>query len=188
VIDPTDEMVTVAAEVAEDEMIRRLGRDLGTIHRDDIIRAVLAAALAIVERNQTQPARVLMDAAATARGIADRLGSKPGNGKVWPAMSAGARLVAVRLVELADDADGNGHAPIQPSPRYVIVEHHHGRRERDPQIYDVHTTSDLSEAQERAAERQANAVRCGRPEDIYRVAELQYVDTARYQSGGAADE
>jgi hypothetical protein len=51
VIEPTEEMVTAAAEVAEDEMIRRLGRDLGTIHRDDIIRAILAAVLAIVERD-----------------------------------------------------------------------------------------------------------------------------------------
>lgn len=50
-IEPTDEMVTAAAEVAEEEMIRRLGRDLGTIHRDDIIRAILKAGLAIVERD-----------------------------------------------------------------------------------------------------------------------------------------
>jgi hypothetical protein len=50
-IEPTDEMVTAAAEVAEEEMIRRLGRDLGTIHRDDIIRAILAAGLALVERD-----------------------------------------------------------------------------------------------------------------------------------------
>lgn len=50
-IEVTDEMVTAAAEVAEDEMVRRLGRDLGTLHRDDIIRAALKAALAIVERD-----------------------------------------------------------------------------------------------------------------------------------------
>lgn len=47
----TDEMITAAAEVAEDEMIRRLGRDLGTIHRDDIIRAILKAGLVLVERD-----------------------------------------------------------------------------------------------------------------------------------------
>lgn len=50
-IEPTDQMVTAAAEVAEDEMIRRLGRDLGTIHRDDIVRAILTAGLAVAERD-----------------------------------------------------------------------------------------------------------------------------------------
>ena len=50
-INPTDEIVTAAAEVAEDEMMRHLGRDLGTIHRNDIIRAILTAGLTIVERD-----------------------------------------------------------------------------------------------------------------------------------------
>lgn len=40
-----DEAVTAAAEAIEDEAIRRIGRDLGTVHRDDIVRAGLAAAL-----------------------------------------------------------------------------------------------------------------------------------------------
>lgn len=40
-----DEAVTVAAEAIEDEAMRALGRDLGTLHRDDIVRAGLAAAL-----------------------------------------------------------------------------------------------------------------------------------------------
>jgi hypothetical protein len=51
VIELTDEMVTAAAEVAEDEMFRLLGRDLGTIHRNDIIRAILAAGLAASEHD-----------------------------------------------------------------------------------------------------------------------------------------
>ena len=62
----------------------------------------LAAVLAIVQRDQRRASDVLMDAAAVARGIADRLAVKPGDGKRWTAMSAGARLVAVRLTELAD--------------------------------------------------------------------------------------
>lgn len=49
-IEPTDEMVTAAAEVIEEECVRRRGHDLGTIHRDDIVRAGLAAVLALVER------------------------------------------------------------------------------------------------------------------------------------------
>ena len=60
-IELTGEMVTAAAEVAEDEMIRRLGRDLGTIHRDDIIRAVLAAGFAIVERDYRVARRLRTD-------------------------------------------------------------------------------------------------------------------------------
>jgi hypothetical protein len=49
-IELTDEMVTAAAEVIEEECVRRRGHDLGTIHRDDIVRAGLAAVLALVER------------------------------------------------------------------------------------------------------------------------------------------
>jgi hypothetical protein len=50
-IELTDEMVTAAAEVIEEECVRRRGHDLGTIHRDDIVRAGLAAVLALVERD-----------------------------------------------------------------------------------------------------------------------------------------
>lgn len=99
-IEPTDEMIYAFA--GEPEI---------TATDAHAIRVGLAAVLAIVERDQPRPARVLMDAASTARGIADRLAAKPGDGKVWIAMSTGARLVAVRLVELADDADGNGYTP-----------------------------------------------------------------------------
>jgi hypothetical protein len=38
-----EEWITAAAEAIEDVMIRRLGRDLGTIHRDEIVAAGLAA-------------------------------------------------------------------------------------------------------------------------------------------------
>ncbi|MFF6847127.1 hypothetical protein [Streptomyces antimycoticus] len=40
----TDAMVRAAAEAIEDECLERLGRDLGTIHRDNIARAGLEAA------------------------------------------------------------------------------------------------------------------------------------------------
>lgn len=40
----TAAMVRAAAEAMEDECLRRLGRDLGTVHRDDIARAGLEAA------------------------------------------------------------------------------------------------------------------------------------------------
>lgn len=104
-IEPTDEMVQLALDVF-------LASPTDNITQIDAGMAkALAAVFALAERDQPHPARVLMDAAATARGIADRLAAKPGDGKVWTAMSAGARLVAVRLVELADDADGNGYAP-----------------------------------------------------------------------------
>lgn len=58
----------------------------------------------------------LMNAAAEARAIADRLHSTAGgyargnpNWKHFVAMSAGARLVAVKLIEMADSA-GRGTA------------------------------------------------------------------------------
>lgn len=43
-----DPMITAAAEAIEDVMIRRLGRDLGTIHRDEIVSAALAAGLRVM--------------------------------------------------------------------------------------------------------------------------------------------
>lgn len=101
-IEPTDEMKAAVK--------KRMGVPDGQ-EMDPWMDAAIKDVLAIVERDRPRPAQVLMDAAATARGIADRLAANPGNGKIWPAMSAGARLVAVRLVELADDADGNGYSP-----------------------------------------------------------------------------
>ncbi len=38
------EAVRLAAEAIEDEAVRRLGRDLGTVHRDEIVRAGLTSA------------------------------------------------------------------------------------------------------------------------------------------------
>lgn len=44
----TDRMLTEAAVAIEDVMIRRLGRDLGTIYRDEILVACLAAGLRVM--------------------------------------------------------------------------------------------------------------------------------------------
>lgn len=52
-------MITEAAVAIEDVMIRRLGRDLGVIHRDEIIGACLAAGLRVmaseIDRGPTFP-------------------------------------------------------------------------------------------------------------------------------------
>jgi hypothetical protein len=40
-----DDMITAAAEAIEDVAISRIGRDLGTVHRDEIVGAGVAAAL-----------------------------------------------------------------------------------------------------------------------------------------------
>lgn len=50
-LESTDEMIEAAAVAIEDEMIRHLGRDLGTIHRDHILDKTLRAVFAIVERD-----------------------------------------------------------------------------------------------------------------------------------------
>jgi hypothetical protein len=41
----TEKAVVAAAEAIEDYAFRTIGRDLGTIHRDDIVRAGLIAAM-----------------------------------------------------------------------------------------------------------------------------------------------
>ena len=69
-------------------------------------RAGLVAVLAIVERDRSD-ANGLMRAAAAARRIADRYDEKGkdrsrADWRMWTAMGAGARMVAVRLTELAD--------------------------------------------------------------------------------------
>jgi hypothetical protein len=45
----SDETVTAAAEAMEDAAMRWIGRDLGTIHRDDIARDALLAAVPHIE-------------------------------------------------------------------------------------------------------------------------------------------
>lgn len=65
---------------------------------------------------------------------------------------------------------------LESAPMYVIVERCLGMGNRGPVVYDCHPDSSLEDVQERAAEKQANAIRCGRTEDTYRVAELRYVD------------
>lgn len=49
--EPSAEMVTAAAEALEEEAIARIGRDLGTLHRDTIVHAALTAALTIPGRD-----------------------------------------------------------------------------------------------------------------------------------------
>lgn len=55
----TDPLVTAAAEAIEDAAITRIGRDLGTVHRDTIVAAGVAAALRgmadIIDRGPTFP-------------------------------------------------------------------------------------------------------------------------------------
>lgn len=43
-----DPMITAAAEAIEEAMVPRIGRDLGTIHRDPIVAACVAAALRVM--------------------------------------------------------------------------------------------------------------------------------------------
>jgi hypothetical protein len=46
----SDEAVTAAAEAIEDAAMRWLGRDLGTLHRNEIVAEGLAAAVPHLER------------------------------------------------------------------------------------------------------------------------------------------
>lgn len=54
-----DQMLTAAAEAIEDVAIQRIGRDLGTLHRDEIVAAGVAAALRVmadeIDRGPTLP-------------------------------------------------------------------------------------------------------------------------------------
>jgi hypothetical protein len=86
----SDEDVCAAAEAIEDEAIVSIGRDLGTIHRDDIVRAGLAALAPTVER-------IRREAKAEAlREFADRF--RPGDGNPWALhVRARARRVADRI-------------------------------------------------------------------------------------------
>lgn len=55
----TTRMITEAAEAIEDTAIRLIGRDLGTIHRNEIVAAGIAAALRVmadeIDRGPTFP-------------------------------------------------------------------------------------------------------------------------------------
>lgn len=88
--------------------------------RDDCLNDRLAAVLAIVERARPV-ANGLMQGAAAARTIADRLDAIAKNyvgetHKHRVAMSAGARLVAVKLTEMADqDKRTTGSNASEPS-------------------------------------------------------------------------
>jgi hypothetical protein len=52
-------MITAAAEALEEVAIVRIGRDLGTVHRDEIVSAAIAAALHVmadeIDRGPTFP-------------------------------------------------------------------------------------------------------------------------------------
>lgn len=75
---------------------------------------------------RTSESQNLMAAADVARSIADRLRKKADektgdDRRHWRAMSAGAQMVGVRLVEKADDADGNPDRPQVTITHEVIV-------------------------------------------------------------------
>lgn len=94
-IEPTDEMVQLIYERIDFQL-----------HGSDGIREGLTAVFAVVERDRSDAA-ALTRAANAARRIADRYGEKgtdrsKADWRMWTAMSAGARAVVVRLIELAD--------------------------------------------------------------------------------------
>jgi hypothetical protein len=103
VIEPTDEMTEAAWDA-----LPVSAQESGEVDLDDM-KVVLAAVLAIVGRDRSD-ADGLTRGANAARRIADRYGEK-GNDRsradwrMWTAMSAGARAVAIRLTELADAED-----------------------------------------------------------------------------------
>lgn len=100
-IEPTDEMLWAALDAYDKYCPEQ--------RSEDGFRLALAAVLAIVERDRSD-APGLTRAANAARRIADRYGEKGkdrtrDDWQMWTAMSAGARAVAVRLIELADAED-----------------------------------------------------------------------------------
>lgn len=75
----SDPMITAAAEAIEDVAIRRIGRDLGTVNRDEIVSAGVAAALQVmadeIDRGPTFPLPPSVISALIrerAEGLADR--------------------------------------------------------------------------------------------------------------------
>lgn len=62
------------------------------------------------------------------------------------------------------------------SPLYVIVHRRDNGRTVEDQVRDLRPYTDLTGAQELAADLQSDVERHGRPRDTYRVAELRYVD------------
>lgn len=86
--------------------------------------------------------------------------------------------------------DGSKHVVrqgnLEPAPMYVIVERCLGAGTRGPNVYDCHPSSSLEDVRERAAEKQAGAIRYGRPGDTYRVAELRFVDDRPSDQAGGA--
>lgn len=75
---------------------------------------------------RTPKSQNLMAAADVAREIANRLRKKADektgdDRKHWRAMSAGAQMVGVRLVEKADDADGNPNMAMREAHRQAAM-------------------------------------------------------------------
>jgi hypothetical protein len=101
----------VTIEVTDQMIYAFAGEPEVTATDAHAIRVGLAAVLALAEQNQSD-ASGLTRGAAAARRIADRYGEKGkdrsrADWRMWTAMSAGARAVAVRLTELADAEDAS---------------------------------------------------------------------------------
>ena len=98
----SEEAVEAAAESIEDDAMRWLGRDLGTIHRDDIARNALTAALPHLAPGQSEATRpehvVKAEALREAAEAADAewLSLKPGG---W-----GSTLTDQQTIQFAVDA------------------------------------------------------------------------------------
>jgi len=76
-----DPMITAAAEAIEEAMVPRIGRDLGTIHRDPIVAACVSAALRVMaDEIEVEPSFPMTAglAAEAIRERADRIGGSDG--------------------------------------------------------------------------------------------------------------
>lgn len=106
----SDEAVTAAAEAMEDAAMRWTGRDLGTIHRDDIAREALAAAVAAglstTDRETLDRVRSMCRDALVEQGaVADGAFADPTD--LQRAVCAiGATVDALAVIELIDGARG----------------------------------------------------------------------------------
>ncbi|WP_432051227.1 hypothetical protein [Streptomyces xiamenensis] len=92
----TAAMVRAAGEALEDECLTRRGHDLGTIHRDDIARAALEAALAAV------PPSAPLDAAVAASGPVAGPERHPGGPTGRQTGAEGVALAAATLRPVPD--------------------------------------------------------------------------------------
>jgi hypothetical protein len=101
-----EEWITAAAEAIEDVMIRRLGRDLGTIHRDEIVAAGLAAVVPLARAEGVAAGRTA--AAAPLRAAADARREYAALREAGdPPAALGLRVEAELLEAAARVADGD---------------------------------------------------------------------------------